>query len=352
MDVLKTTKTKKILTVFLFLAIITIILVLFFSLNKSRTAATAAQNNLTATGTVEARKVSASFKIPGRIENMLVAEGDQIQEGQELARLDNRELSAKLSQADGALEAALAQARLAENSILLTSRQIETAIEQAQARVSQAEVGLETAQDLHEKMKELYENAAVAEKTYTDAKNNYSLAQSVLREAQAALDQAQAARLKIDLAQAEYEAASGQSDQAGGAVHEAQAYLDNTCLQAPISGFITQKYLEQGEMANAGTPVFEISDLLHTYVKVFISEEKIGRVHLGQDVEITVASYPDQVYHGRVAWINDAGEFAVHKAVNEQYDHDIRSVEVKIDVPNADLSLKTGMTARVNIIEG
>ena len=352
MDILKTTKTKKILTAFLFLAIITIILVLFFSLNKSRTAATAAQNNLTATGTVEARKVSASFKIPGRIENMLVAEGSEVQEGQELARLDSRELSAKLSQADGALEAALAQARLAENSILLTSRQIETAIEQARARVSQAEVGLDTAEDLYEKMKELYENTAVAEKTYTDAKNNYALAQSVLREAQAALDQAQAARLKIDLAQAEYEAAAGQSNQAGGAVHEAQAYLDNTCLPAPISGFITQKYLEQGEMANAGTPVFEISDLLHTYVKVFISEEKIGRVHLGQDVEITVASYPDQVYHGSVVWINDAGEFAVHKAVNEQYAHDIRSFEVKIDVPNADLSLKTGMTARVNIIEG
>ncbi|MEG3072271.1 MAG: biotin/lipoyl-binding protein [Candidatus Syntrophopropionicum ammoniitolerans] len=101
MDILKTTKTKKILTAFLFLAIITIILVLFFSLNKSRTAATAAQNNLTATGTVEARKVSASFKIPGRIENMLVAEGSEVQEGQELARLDSRELSAKLSQADG-----------------------------------------------------------------------------------------------------------------------------------------------------------------------------------------------------------------------------------------------------------
>lgn len=215
MDILKTTKTKKILTAFLFLAIITIILVLFFSLNKSRTAATAAQNNLTATGTVEARKVSASFKIPGRIENMLVAEGSEVQEGQELARLDSRELSAKLSQADGLVEAALAQARLAENSILLTSRQIETAIEQARARVSQAEVGLDTAEDLYEKMKELYENTAVAEKTYTDAKNNYALAQSVLREAQAALDQAQAARLKIDLAQAEYEAASGQSDQAG-----------------------------------------------------------------------------------------------------------------------------------------
>ncbi len=352
MDILKTTKTKKILTTLLFLAIITIILVLFFSLNKSRTAATEAQNSLTATGTVEARKVTASFKIPGRIESMLVEEGSEVREGQELARLDDRELGAKLSQADGAFEAARAQARLAENSILLTSRQIETAIEQAQARVSQAEVGLNTAQDLYEKMKELYENAAVAEKTYTDAKNNYILAQGVLREAQAALDQAQTARLKIDLAQAEYEAATGQSDQAGGAVHEARAYLDNTYLRAPISGFITQKYLEQGEMANAGTPVFEISDLLHTYVKVFISEEKIGRVHLGQDVEITVASYPDQVYHGSVVWINDAGEFAVHKAVNEQYDHDIRSFEVKIDVPNANLSLKTGMTARVNIIEG
>ena len=351
MDIFTAIKTKKIMTITLFLVIITLAALLFFSLYKSRAVTIATQESLTATGTVETKKVTASFKVAGRIENMLAEEGSRVEQGQELARLDSRELSAKLNQASGAFDAAMAQARYAGESVPLTSRQIETAIEQAQAKVSQAEVGVETARDLYERMEDLYKNSAVSEKTYTDAKNSYALAQNVLKEAQAALDQALAARLKVDLAQAQYEAAAGQSSQAGGAVQEAQAYLDNTRLLAPISGFITQKNLEQGEMVNAGTPVFEIYDLLHTYVKVFISEKKIGRVLLGQDVEITVDTYPDRVYHGNVVWINDAGEFAVRKAVNEQYDHDIRSFEVKIDVPNPDLSLKTGMTARVNIIE-
>lgn len=351
MDIFTAIKTKKILTLTSFLFIIALAALVYFSLHANRAETAREQERLTATGTVEAKKVSASFKVAGRIENMLVEEGSWVEPGQELAWLDSRELSARLSQASGAYDAAKAQARQAGYSIPLTSQQIEAAIEQARAKVAQAEVGLENARDLYERMDNMYKGGAVSEKTYNDAKNGCQLAENVLKEAQAALEQALSARIKVDLAQAQYEAAEGQSSQAGGAVQEAQAYLDNTRLLAPIAGFITQKNLEQGEMVNAGTPVFEISDLLHTYVKVFISEKKIGRVQVGQDVEVTVDSFPDRVYRGKVVWINNAGEFAVRKAVNEQYDHDIRSFEVKIDVPNPDFSLKTGMTARVNIIE-
>ena len=88
-----------------------------------------------------------------------------------------------------------------------------------------------------------------------------------------------------------------------------------------------------GELVNAGTPVLEITDIEHTYVKVFISETKIGRVHLDQEAEVSVASFPDRVFKGRVVWINDAGDFAVRKAVSEQDEHDLRSFEVKIDLP-------------------
>ena len=95
-----------------------------------------------------------------------------------------------------------------------------------------------------------------------------------------------------------------------------------------------------------------VPPFLHTYVKVFIDETKIGRVKLNQPAEITVDAYPDKVFKGKVVWINDAGQFAVHKAINEQYSHDIRSFEVKIDVPNQDMQLKTGMTAVVKIVDG
>ncbi|TEB13619.1 HlyD family secretion protein [Pelotomaculum propionicicum] len=351
MDILTAIRTKKILTLILLVIIIALAVLIFFTLNKSRTESVREQEGLTATGAIEAKKVTASFKVAGKIQNIFVEEGSRVEQGQELACLETRELDAKLSQASGAYEAARAQARQAGESVPLTSRQIEAAIEQAQAKVAQAEVGVKNARDSYERLENLYKSGATSDKSYNDAKNNYELAENVRKEAQAALEQALSARLKVDLAQAQYEAATGQSNQAGGAVQEAQAYLDNTRLLAPISGFITQKNLEQGEMVNAGTPVFEISDLLHTYVKVFISEKKIGRVQLGQDVEITVDSFPGRVLHGNVVWINNAGDFAVRKAVNEQYDHDLRSFEVKIDVPNQELLLKTGMTARVRIIE-
>ena len=75
-------------------------------------------------------------------------------------------------------------------------------------------------------------------------------------------------------------------------------------------------------------------------------------MHLGREAEIRVDAFPDKVFKGKVVWINNAGEFAVKKAVDDQHERDIRSFQVKIEIPNPDLVLKTGMTARVKILEG
>ncbi|MDD4239723.1 MAG: efflux RND transporter periplasmic adaptor subunit, partial [Desulfotomaculaceae bacterium] len=331
--------------------IITAAIILFISQAKHRAAVSSEQDSLTATGTVEAKKVMASFKVPGKIAGLLVDEGSRVEQGQDLATLDSRELTAKLSQARGAFEAASAQARQAGSSVPLTSQQVETTIEQARAKVAQAQVGVTDAGQQLERVRALHDSGAISTKSFDDAKNNFDLAQNKLQEAQSGLDQAMSARLKVQVAQSQYESTLGQSNQAGGAVEEAQAYVDNSLLKAPISGYITQKLLEQGEMVNAGTPILEITDIQHTYIKIFISESKIGRVNLGQAAEVTVDSFPGRVFTGKVVWINNAGDFAVHRAVNEQYEHDVRSFEVKIDVPNQDLALKTGMTAKVKLVE-
>ncbi|BCV22966.1 HlyD family secretion protein [Moorella sp. Hama-1] len=361
---------------------------------KQQVAIAEERDSLTATGTIEARTAMAAFKIPGKIETLLVDEGARVEQGQELARLDSSELNAKLAQAEGAYAAAQGQINQASNSVIYQSQQIEAKIKQAEAGVAAAEVGVKDAQDqvnaaevgvkdakdqlnnakdLYDRLRALHDQGAIddrkleeakngyeraqnaynaAQISYERAQNGYNAAQKKLQEAQALLDQAISARTGVAVAQAQQEAAAGQGKQAGGAVQEANAYLADAVLKAPLAGFITQKLLEQGEMVNAGTPVYEITDLLHTYVKVYISEKKIGRVHLGQEAEITVDAFPGKVFKGKVVWINDAGEFAVKKAINDQYEHDIRSFEVKIDVPNPDLVLKTGMTARVKILEG
>ncbi len=342
---------KKKVATLLFFGIVCLIVFLIAAQYLSRSAVSAGQNRLTATGTVEAKNVMVAFKIPGKIQDMKVTEGSKVTAGRELARLETQELEAKLAQARGALAAARANERQAGEAVALTAQQAEAAVTQAHAKVAQAEVGVKDAGLLFKRVSALYESGAVAQKDYDAAENNYELAQNKLLEARGALEQAESARLEVQLARARRDAAAGQAEQAAGALQEARVYLEHACLKAPTSGIVTQQMLEEGEMVNAGTPVFEITDVENTYVKIFVSEKKIGRVKLGQEAEVRVDSFPGRVFKGKVVWINNAGEFAVRKAVNEQYEHDIRSFEVKIDLPNDDLVLKTGMTARVTILE-
>lgn len=337
----------------LFLGLVALALAVSIGYFIKNSASQAAQDQaLTATGTIEARTALASFKIPGKLHSLAVEEGAPVQKDQDLATLENSQLLAKLNQAQGAYSAATASARQAGEAVGLTAQQVETTIAQMQAKVAQAQVNVTNAQQVYDRVSILHQNNAVSANEFDQVQNNYHLAQSQLVEAQAGLDQAVASRLQVQTAQSQHEASQGQSQQAKGAVAEAQAYIADAYLKAPINGYVTQKFLEEGEMLNAGTPVFEITDLQHPYVKVFISERKIGRTYINQPVEVRVEAFPGQVFKGKVVWINDAGEFAVKKAISEQQERDLRSFEVKIDLPNTDLLLKVGMTAQVKFIEG
>jgi multidrug efflux pump subunit AcrA (membrane-fusion protein) len=141
----KITRGKAIISV-IFLLIIIAAALFLISQAKHQAAVSREQDSLTATGTVEAKKVMASFKVPGKIANLLVDEGSKVEQGQDLASLDSRELTSKLTQARGAFEAASAQARQASGSVPLTSQQVETTIEQTRAKVAQAEVGVTDAE--------------------------------------------------------------------------------------------------------------------------------------------------------------------------------------------------------------
>ncbi|MEA4900377.1 HlyD family secretion protein [Desulfitobacterium sp.] len=353
MNALAKVNIKKTGTLIFLIGLIVAALLIFNNyFYKNHAALANEQQSLTATGTIEATTAMASFKVPGKLANILVAEGSQVASGQEIASLEDHEIASQVLTAQGAYEAAIGQADQANQAVPLTSQQVEGTIAQTQAKVAQAEIGVKDAKLTFDRVTELFKSGAVPQKSLDDATNGYDLAQKKLEEAKAGLDQALSARANVQVAESKYQAAQGQVKQADGSVQTAQAYLNNTHLMAPMSGFITQQYLQNGELLNAGTPVFEITDLEHTFVNIYISEDKIGRVKLDQEAEIKVDAFPDQVFKGKVVLINGAGEFAVKKAINDQYDHDIRSFKVKIDVPNSDLFLKTGMTARVKIIEG
>lgn len=342
---------KKTAVAGLFLVLICAAGLFFNQFHRNELAATAEKDALDQTGTVEAETVKASFKVAGRIEKMLVSEGDKVEKGQEIAVLDSTEINAKVLQAQGAYQAAKAQADQAKSAVEMTRKTVEAKISQVNAKITQAKTDLKNAQQTYDRVSQLYSGGVASQSQMDEAANNLDAKKGQLDEALGGLDEAEAAWPSVDVAQAKYEAALGQCKQAEGALAEAKAYLENTHLKAPISGYITEKYLQQREMVNAGTPVFEICDVAHTYVKVFISETKVGAVNLDQKAEVRVDAFPDKVFSGRVTWINDAGDFAVKKAVNEMEEHDVRSFEVKIDIPNPDLELKTGMTATATLLE-
>ena len=346
-------RVKKVSVFILFIGIIAASVLIFNRyFYAQKVILTSEQQSLTETGTIEATNVMASFKVPGKLEKVFVDEGNKVELGQEIASVEGQEIGSDLVAAQGAYSVAIGQAERAAQTVPMTSQQVESTITQTQAKVVQAEVGVKDAKLTYDRAVGLMEGRVIPQKTLDDATNAYDLAQSKLKEAQGGLEQALAARLNVGIAESQYQAAQGGVQQASGAVQKANAYLSNTHLLSPMAGYITQKYLQSGEMLNAGTPVFEITDLDHTYVNIYISETKIGRVQLNGEAEVTVDAFPDRVFKGKVVLINDAGEFAVKKAINEQYDHDIRSFKVKIDVSNQDLALKTGMTAKVKIIEG
>lgn len=343
-------QNKKLVAAF-FVALILVSGIIFTHFFKSEASIAREDDSLKATGTIEADSVKASFKVAGRIETMLVKEGDKVEKGQVLAILDTTEIEAKVAQAQGAYEAAKSQSDQANLAVDMTKETVEAKISQVEAKIAQAEIALKNAQQTYDRIAALHESGVATDAQFDEASNNLQAKKDQLSEAKAGLEEAVASRASIDIAQAKYEAALGQSRQGAGALAEAQSYLDNARLTAPISGYITQKYLDVGEICGAGTPILEISDLEHTYVKVFFSETKIGRINLQQKAKVFTAAQPEKPFEGEVIWINNAGDFAVKKAVNDLTEHDVRSFEVKIDLPNPNLVLKTGMTATVEIAE-
>jgi HlyD family secretion protein len=320
-----------------------------FSIQQDKLAADRQRiNNI---GYIEAKEVTVAFKVPGKIEKIMVEEGDCVKAGDVLAVLESKEIAAKVKQAEGALEMAQAkyeQAQIGEN---LQGEVSESQIEMAKGVLAQAQANLDAMTATWERVQKLYEKGSVSEQKRDEVRAQYEAALGAVAQAQGALASAIAGEKQVQIRESDVRAVVGALRQAEGAYEEAMAYLENCTLKAPCDGTITLRTMDAGEMVNAGTPVFTITDLANTWVQINVPEDKIGRVKLGQEAEVRVDSFPGEVFKGTVTWISDVGEFAVKKAVNEQYEHDIKTFKVKIAIPNQELKLKVGMTAVVNIKE-
>ena len=289
-------------------------------------------------GNMEVTETNTGFKPAGRVIDLLVVEGQSVRKGDLLARLDNAELASIVAQQRAALQEA--EARLAE--LEAGSRPQE--IEQAKADVQSQEAELVRIKKDYERSEMLYQNGAIPSAQFDAAKSAFESRVAQLRRAAEQLSLAKEGPRKESI-----EAAAYQVRQARAQLRVAEEKLNDTLIYAPFSGVILRKNVELGETVAQGVPVYTIGDLANPWIKVYVKEDKLGLVKLGQKAQVTTDTYRGKVYNGWVSFISSEAEFTP-KNVQTQEERVKLVFGVKVLVGNVNNELKPSMPADVRIL--
>jgi HlyD family secretion protein len=299
-----------------------------------------ATDAMTASGTVEATEADVGFQAGGRIATLLVAEGDAVTAGQELARLDAAELDARraaaLAQQDGA-QALLAE--LEQGARPQESRQAQAAEAVARERMEEAARALE-------RTRALEAGGAVSREALDHAQSAYDVARSVHVQAREQLDLVQRGPRTERVA-----AQRAVVRQAAAAVAQADAALANSVLKAPFDGVVTVRHRQLGETVSPGAPVVTVMNPAERWVRIYVREDIVGRVSVGQAATIRSDSHGEREVRGRVTNIASRAEFTPRNVQTaEERVKLVYAVRVAI-LDDAAQLLKPGVPADVTLIE-
>ncbi len=249
-------------------------------------------------GNVEITETNVGFKIPGRVIEIPVEEGSVVKAGDLLARLDGAELSSVVAQNRAFLQES--SARLSELRAGARTQEIE----QAKANVIAQEAELKKVKQDYERAEVLYKNGAISKAQFDASKSAYDVRVAMHKNAQEALSLAQEGARKEDIKIGEHRV-----EQARAMLAASETRFKDTVIYAPIAGVVLRKNVEVGETVSQGIPVFTIGDLKSPWIKVYVKEDKIGLIKLGQKAQISVDSYKDKTYEGVVSYISSEAEF-------------------------------------------
>jgi HlyD family secretion protein len=292
---------------------------------------------LVLSGNIEVTDAQLAFKLPGRVAERLVSEGENVKSGQLVARLDDAEQTQEL---------ALRRAELAAAKAMLAgleagSRPQEIAA--AEAAVRSAEAERDRARLDFTRQQELLAKAAISSREFEAAQ-----AQLKVAEARAGESAERAKLIKEGPRAEDILQARARAEQASATVALAQTRLDNTRLNSPLTGIVLSHNVEPGEYVSAGTPVATVADLAHMWVRVYLNQTDLGRIRHGQKVVVRTDTFPDKRYDGTIGFIASDAEFTP-KTVQTPKERVKLVFRVKVDVANPNDELKPGMPADVII---
>ena len=290
-------------------------------------------DRIKASGNIEATNIIVSSQVSGKVLQILKDEGDKVNKNDTVIIIDPETYKLKLEEALAAKEAAQAQFNLLKEGARKED------VKQAEENLKQAQVTFNLAEKDKERMKNLYQAKSITKKQYDDAMANYEITQARLKSANENFEKVKNLARPEELKQAE-----ANLNRAIANVNFIIKNLNDCYVTTPSSGFITKKFVEIGEIAGMMSSLFQVADLSSVDLVIYVPETELGKVQLGQKAEITVDTYPDKSFNGRVIYISPQAEFTP-KNIQTQDERTKLVFAVKIEIKNPDFDLKPGMPA-------
>lgn len=294
-------------------------------------------SSIVLSGTVEAREIDLSFRVGGHIDKLLADEGNRVKQGDVVARLDTRDFQLSLDQATAT--AAVAKAALA--TLKAGTRKQEIQVARADLEKARAELGF--ARSEVQRVRALVPKHLASVQQLDSQQLQEKVAEATVEQARQKLLLLREGTRKEDIQHAEKEYAASME-----AVTRARQQLSYTNLISPAAGMITVRLKEAGEMTGAGEPVLRLAELAKPWVRGYLSETDLGRVHLGQAVKVRVDGLAGREFNGRLSFISPVAEFTPKTVETRQLRVDL-VYRVKVDVDNPGGILKIGMPADIVI---
>lgn len=279
-------------------------------------------------------------ELNGRIDKILVKEGETVQAGQIVATLYNEDHKARVKTAER--ELAVAQSKLRE----IESGARREEILEAEAALEGAVAGRDEAQKQLERYRELRREGMIAQATLDERERAFKAAQARMKEAEQRL------KLLVDGPKRETVALyRDEVQRARAALDYARALVERTIVRAPISGTVIQRYLDEGEGVTPEYPILAIADLDKVWVNAEVDETDVGRIAVGDPVEIRASAYPGRVFKGRIARISEYVGGRTISPSNPGVNLGLKVAQVKVELAEK-TPLKLGLTVDVRILPG
>lgn len=286
-------------------------------------------------GEVETTDYRVSSKVPGRVLEIRVQEGDYVHKGDTLVILEAPDVAAKYDQASALVEAAQALDEKARNGA--QKEQIAAAFEMWQ----KAKAGLEVAEKSYNRVVNLYSKGVISAQKHDEAKAQY--------DAMVATEKAAKSQYDMAVNGARYEdkkAANAKVKQAQGAVSEVNSYISETILLAMEDGEVTEIFPELGELVGSGAPIMNVAMTGRVFFTFNVREDYLPGINVGTELEAYMPAF-DKTVKVRISRIKNVGDFAVWKATKATEGYDLKMFEVRaLPVEGADLKdVRSGMSA-------